>query len=322
MAQWQPTGSIETLRQRAEIIHAIRDFFRARNVLEVETPALSRYSVTDQHLHPFVCDYVGPAHANGKQLFLQTSPEYAMKRLIAAGSGCIYQIAKAFRNEGTGRHHNPEFTMLEWYRIGYDDTQLMAEVEQLIRLICDCPAADYISYQQVFIQYLALDPLTASVIELQQLAIEQGFEQLAEQLDDKDSLLQLLFSFCIEPNIGQSAPCLVFDFPASQASLARLSNTDPRVAKRFEVYYRGIELANGFQELTCANEQRHRFQQDQLKRQQQGLTCPPIDPQFLQALAYGLPDCAGVALGVDRLIMLALDKPKIADVLSFNAENA
>ncbi|MCG7537672.1 elongation factor P--(R)-beta-lysine ligase [Pseudoalteromonas sp. OOF1S-7] len=319
---WAPSASIETLRQRAAILAKIRAFFAAREVLEVETPSLAQASVTDVHLATFSTTFVGPGHASGTPLYLQTSPEFAMKRLLAAGSGAIYQIGKAFRNEESGRHHNPEFTMLEWYRPGFDEFALMAEVNDLMQAILGCPEADSLSYQQAFITHLGLDPLSASMDELRQLASLRGHGHIAEQEQHRDTLLQLLFCMEIEPLIGQQAPCFVYHFPASQAALAQLNAADPRVAGRFELYYRGMELANGFNELTDEVEQSARFDEDNALRAAMGLAPVAKDPRFLAALAQGLPACAGVALGVDRLVMLATGKTQLKEVIAFDVDRA
>ncbi|WP_372768081.1 elongation factor P--(R)-beta-lysine ligase [Pseudoalteromonas sp.] len=319
---WQPSASIENLKARASLLKTIRDFFYARNVMEVETPNLSQASVTDIHLASFSTQFVGPGFAKGLPLYLQTSPEFAMKRLLAAGSGAIFQLAKAFRNEEAGRYHNPEFTMLEWYRPGFNTAQLMDEIDDLMIAIVGSEKAERISYQQAFITHLACDPLTASIEELRLLAKHQGFDHIAEQESDKDTLLQLLFCMCIEPKIGQQTPCFVYHFPASQAALAKLNTDDNRVAERFELYFKGMELANGFDELTDVNEQRRRFYDDNYKRKELGLAEVTVDERFLAALAHGLPQCSGVALGVDRLLMLALDAKRINDVIAFDVERA
>lgn len=319
---WQPSASIENLKARASLLKTIRDFFYARNVMEVETPSLSQASVTDIHLASFSTQFVGPGFAKGLPLYLQTSPEFAMKRLLAAGAGAIFQLAKAFRNEEAGRHHNPEFTMLEWYRPGFNAAQLMDEIDDLMIAVVGSEKAERISYQQAFITHLACDPLTASIEELSLLAKQQGFDHIAEQENDKDTLLQLLFCMCIEPKIGQQTPCFVYHFPASQAALAKLSADDNRVAERFELYFKGMELANGFDELTEADEQRQRFIDDNNKRKAQGLAEVTVDERFLAALSHGLPQCSGVALGVDRLLMLALNAKRISDVIAFDVERA
>jgi lysyl-tRNA synthetase class 2 len=319
---WQPSASIENLKARATVLKTIRDFFYARDVMEVETPSLSQASVTDIHLASFSTQFVGPGFAKGLPLYLQTSPEFAMKRLLAAGSGAIFQLAKAFRNEEAGRHHNPEFTMLEWYRPGFNAAQLMDEIDALMIEVVGSEKAERISYQQAFITYLQCDPLTASIEDLTQLAKQQGFDHIADQENDKDTLLQLLFCMCIEPQIGQQKPCFVYHFPASQAALAKLNGDDNRVAERFELYFKGMELANGFDELTEVGEQRQRFVDDNKKRKALGIEEVNVDERFIAALAHGLPQCSGVALGVDRLLMLALNAKRIADVITFDVERA
>lgn len=321
-SDWQPSADIDTLKRRANILSQIRAFFAARDVMEVETPSLSQASVTDPHLETFHTEFVGPAYSKGLPLFLQTSPEYAMKRLLAAGSGAIFQLSKAFRNEESGRHHNPEFTMLEWYRPGFDEFQLMAELDELLQTVLACPQAESLSYQQAFIEYLGFDPLSATLAELKQQATQYGYADIAAAEENPDTLLQLLFCMEIEPKIGQQAPCFVYHFPASQAALAQLNTADPRVAGRFELYYRNMELANGFHELTDAKEQRQRFEQDNALRQQMGLAPVTIDERLLAALEAGLPSCSGVALGVDRLLMLALNKPTISEVIAFDVSRA
>ncbi|WP_436322795.1 elongation factor P--(R)-beta-lysine ligase [Vibrio cidicii] len=314
---WQPTASIPQLRQRAALIARIRQFFAQRNVLEVDTPAMSHATVTDVHLHTFQTQFVGPGYAQGSQLFLMTSPEFHMKRLLAAGSGCIYQLGKAFRNEENGRYHNPEFTMLEWYRVGFDHHQLMDEMDDLLQLVLQCGAAERMTYQQAFLTVLGVCPLKGTMAELKSVAARLGLSDIAEAEEDRDTLLQLLFSIGVEAKIGHQVPAFVYDFPASQAALAKINLNDPRVADRFEVYFKGIELANGFHELDNAQEQLRRFEQDNHKRVEMGLAEQPIDYHLIAALQSGLPECAGVALGVDRLIMLALGCDHIDQVTAF-----
>ncbi|KFD21070.1 MULTISPECIES: elongation factor P--(R)-beta-lysine ligase [Tatumella] len=314
---WQPSAPIANLLKRAAIVADIRRFFADRGVLEVETPAMSQATVTDIHLVPFKTRFVGPGASQGLDLWLMTSPEYHMKRLLAAGSGPIYQMNRSFRNEEAGRHHNPEFTMLEWYRPHYDMYRLINEVDDLLQQILECGEAESLSYQQAFLRCLNIDPLTAEKEALVAVAATLGVGDLAAAEDDRDTLLQLLFMLGVEPKIGQERPAFVYHFPASQASLAEISTEDHRVAERFEVYYRGIELANGFRELTDAREQRLRFEQDNRRRAEKGLPEQPIDQLLLAALEHGLPDCSGVALGVDRLIMLALKAESLNDVIAF-----
>ncbi|AIW15307.1 elongation factor P--(R)-beta-lysine ligase [Vibrio tubiashii] len=315
--QWQPTASIEQLRQRANVLAQIRRFFAERNVLEVDTPAISHATVTDIHLHTFQTEFIGPGYADGSKLYLMTSPEFHMKRLLAAGSGCIYQINKAFRNEENGRFHNPEFTMLEWYRVGFDHHKLMDEMDALLQVVLECDQAERMTYQQAFIDVLGVCPLEGTMAELKLAAEKLGLSDIAQPEEDRDTLLQLLFSIGVEGKIGQSAPAFVYDFPASQAALAKINKQDSRVADRFEVYFKGIELANGFHELDDPQEQLKRFEQDNAKRIEMGLSPQPIDHHLIAALKSGLPECAGVALGVDRLIMLAIGCDHIDQVTAF-----
>lgn len=319
---WAPSASINTLKQRAAILRTIREFFYTRNVMEVETPSLSSASVTDVHLASFNTQFVGPGHAGGLPLYLQTSPEFAMKRLLAAGSGPIFQLCKAFRNEEAGRHHNPEFTMLEWYRPGFDEFALMDEMDELMQLILNVEPAERLTYQQAFEQVLALDPLTATLRQLQTLASDHGFADIAKNETNKDTLLQLLFCMKVEPTIGQTKPCFVYHFPASQAALSQICEHDNRVAGRFELYYKNMELANGFNELTNAKEQAKRFDEDNAYRAANGLNHVPMDTRLIAALEHGLPQCAGVAMGIDRLVMLATAKDTIKEVIAFDVDRA
>ena len=316
-ADWQPTASVEQLKQRASLIREVRQFFDDRGVLEVDTPAMSHATVTDIHLHTFQTDFIGPGYADGKKLYLMTSPEFHMKRLLAAGSGCIYQICKSFRNEENGRYHNPEFTMLEWYRVGFDHHQLMNEMDDLLQRLLKVGVAERMTYQQAFLKILNVCPLEGTMEEFKVAASKLELSDIAQLEQDRDTLLQLLFGVGVEPEIGQQVPVFVYDFPASQAALAKINRQDSRVADRFEVYFKGIELANGFHELDNATEQLKRFESDNTKREQMGLATQPIDSHFIKALEAGLPECAGVALGIDRLIMLATSNDHIDKVTAF-----
>ncbi|CNJ04220.1 MULTISPECIES: elongation factor P--(R)-beta-lysine ligase [Yersinia] len=316
-ASWQPSAPIANLLKRAAIMAEIRRFFADRGVLEVETPTMSQATVTDVHLVPFQTRFVGPGAADGVTLYMMTSPEYHMKRLLAAGSGSIYQLGRSFRNEEAGRHHNPEFTMLEWYRPHYDMYRLMNEVDDLLQQILDCNSAETLSYQQAFLRHLGIDPLSADKAQLREAAAKLDLGNIADTEEDRDTLLQLLFTVGVEPHIGRDKPAFVYHFPASQASLAVISTEDHRVAERFEVYFKGIELANGFHELTDGDEQLQRFEQDNRSRAKRGLPQNPIDMNLIAALKHGLPDCSGVALGVDRLVMLALNAERLSDVIAF-----
>lgn len=325
MQDWQPTASLSTLKARATFIQTIRQFFIERQVLEVDTPALSLGTVTDLHLDPFVCPFDYDPSGTKQNLYLQTSPEFAMKRLLAAGSGPIFQICKAFRHESAGRFHNPEFTILEWYRTGFNDHDLMQELDQLQQQLLGTSSALKISYHNAFLEHLQFDPLTISLDALQAKVAEISDDDWLKS-ESKDTLLQWLFSTQIEPVLGQDnghfTPCFVYDFPASQASLARVSENDPRVAHRFELYYRGVELANGFYELDNAAEQRRRFEDDNQLRKADNKPQRPIDERFIAALEQGLPDCAGVAVGIDRLFMLAQSSCHIEEVLAFPVDRA
>lgn len=324
---WLPSASISQLQKRADIIQTIRQFFIQRSLLEVETPTLSQSGITDFHLYSFKTTFIGVDLDSEKQtstglpLYLQTSPEFHMKRLLAAGSGSIFQICKAFRNEESGRNHNPEFTLLEWYQVGYDHFLLMDEIDQLLQLILNCKTAHRCTYQQAFIDILDVDPLSANIEELKLAGKKLKLGEVLENETDKDTILQLLFCIAIEPVIAINKPCFVYNFPASQAALARISKHDPRVAERFEVYYKGIELANGFHELNDPEEQLERFKKDNKLRKLNKLEEIPIDQHFIDCLG-NLPDCSGVALGIDRLIMLATQQTHIDSVLSFSIKGA
>jgi lysyl-tRNA synthetase class 2 len=310
--EWQPSATVETLIARAGLLKKIRTFFETRNVVEVETPLLSRATVTDPHLEGF------SLMVGGERAYLQTSPEFAMKRLLAAGMPCIYQLGKVFRVDEAGRHHNPEFTMLEWYRLNFNLHDLMNEVDELCQAIMGCAKATRLTYQAVFAP-LGLDPLTADIADCKAVAQARGLE-VSDSLHDapKDTWLQLLFSTFIEPTLGFDAPAFVYHFPASQASLSRLDPDDPRVALRVEVFINGLEIGNGYDELQDLALQRWRFEEDNRLRETLGLIPKPIDPYLLEALAHGLPRCAGIAMGVDRLLMCALQKKHIEEIVCFD----
>lgn len=310
---WQPSASLRNIRLRAEILAQIRQFFAERRVMEVDTPVLGRFSITDRHITSLAIPT-----GSGENYYLQTSPEYAMKRLLAAGSGCIYQICKAFRAAEIGQRHNPEFTMLEWYRLGFDHHQLMDEIALLLKIILNTTTVQRSTYAELFRQHLNLDIHTCDDDLLRTRIRNAGWMQdsAVPQLD-RDTCLQLLMSHVIEPHLGVDAPLFVYDFPSTQAALARLSQTTPVVAERFELYIRGVEIANGFHELSDWQEQEQRFLHDQQQRSRQGETVPSIDFRLLAALKHGLPHCSGVALGIDRLVMLAAGAEHIDEILAF-----
>ncbi len=316
-SDWRPSATLDALRVRAETLASLRRFFAERGVLEVETPALSAAAVTDLHLHSVTCTLeVDDRRAR----YLQTSPEYAMKRLLAAGSGAIYQICKVFRDGERGRRHNPEFTMLEWYRPGWDHHRLMDEVDELLQTVLGVAAGERISYADAFRRHAGVDPHAADDGELRSRVAALGVSDVSEL--DRDDLLNLLLSHSVEHLLGVGRPTFLFDYPTSQAALARVRPGDPPVAERFEVFIDGIELANGFHELADPREQRRRFEADLAERRRRGLPEVAVDGRLLAALAAGLPDCAGVALGVDRLVMLRIGSRDIADVIAFPIDRA
>lgn len=311
---WCPTASLLSMQARAVFYNKIRGFFAERNVLEVETPLMCARGVTDPYIQAFGVD----------DKFLQTSPEYAMKRLLSAGVGSIYQICKAFRREEAGNFHNPEFTMLEWYRIGFTHVDLMDETDSLIQLLLDCPPAQRISYYELFMQFFDINPHTASLKDLQVCAARSNIN--LSDLASKDltvtDWLQLLMSHVIEPQLVGPTAWFVYDFPAAQAALAKVIPGQYPVAARFEVYMQGIELANGYYELQDAREQEKRFAADNATRRSQGLHEMQSDDRLVAALKAGFPECAGIALGLDRLLMLKLNAKSIAQVLSFDITTA
>ncbi|NNE64541.1 MAG: EF-P lysine aminoacylase GenX [Gammaproteobacteria bacterium] len=307
---WQPTARLSTIRARARLYQEIRAFFNARKCLEVDTPLLSPATNTDPHIASV------PAGSLQSRLYLQSSPEFAMKRLLAAGSGSIYQICHAFRDGESGRRHSREFTLLEWYRVDFGYQQLMDEMEQLIDHLSETKNRfSRISYRELFMRYTNIDIDSIHEEELRQQCRKQIPGSSVEQLDF-DQCLDLLISLAIQP--AMQGYVFVYDYPVSQASLARVNRHNGKVAERFELFFNGLELANGFSELTDANTQRQRFEADNKKRQQNGLPVYPLDENLLAALEYGLPECAGVALGLDRLLMVLENIDAIDRVLSFS----
>src|SRR5690554_2072409 len=316
---WQPTASRDVLKSRAQQLAYVRGFFDAREVLEVETPVLGRHGVTDLNLDGISAE-ISAGSLNGG--WLQTSPEYHMKRLLAAGSGCIYQIARVFRNGERGRRHNPEFSMLEWYRVGMDDCELMAEVSDLVCGWLGCERPAQLTYRQAVMASAGFDPMAIADHDLRQYC-EQWLEP--EQLAGlgRDGCLDLVMSFVVEPQLGIGRPVFITRYPASQAALARVSLDDGHeVAHRFELYIDGLEICNGYWELTDPAEQRQRFGADNQQRKLSGKPEMALDEAFMAALEAGLPDCSGVALGLDRLLMLKVEANAIEEVLAFPVERA
>ncbi len=293
MNDWRPSATRPALALRAACVAQVRAFFAAQGVLEVETPMLSAAAPTDPHIHGLTTEVTGLGRR-----WLHTSPEFHMKRLLAAGVGDCYQLARVFRDEEHGRLHSPEFTLLEWYRVGWDDHRLMQEVDTLVRTVLE--------------GHRALGPTVVIRYE-EALAMASDEEIAALGQDDED----LIMAAVVTPKLGRDGPCFVTDYPAEKAALARLRQDDPRFAGRFELFIGGLELANGYHELADAAEQRRRFEADNRARMAAGRPAMPVDEDLLAALASGLPECAGVALGFDRLVLLALGGDKLRDVLSF-----
>ncbi|MBF7071891.1 elongation factor P--(R)-beta-lysine ligase [Glaciecola sp. MH2013] len=324
---WRPSANIANNKMKNEVLHQIRQYFEFHNVLEVDTPILGRSTITDVHLDAMSTVHTNPLSTQKTQMYLQTSPEYFMKRLLCSGYPSIFQIAKCFRDDEVGTHHNPEFTMLEWYRLDFAMEELIHDVESILRLTLGVDGIEALSYQEAFSKYLSIDVFGVSLLELMEFCEQQGFEhyvnsvkQIGDDDSRKDMLLQLLFSERIEAKIGNILPTVITHFPASQASLAKLNMADSRVAQRFEVYYRGMELANGFEELGCERDLRTRFERDNIQRSCLGKATRDLDEKFLQAHSYGLPACSGVALGIDRLLMIKSGASDIGEVQTFSYE--
>lgn len=317
---WRPVAALPIVIERARMLAAIRAFFAARGVLEVETPILSRHAATDPALSSLRIVEDGAAAG----MFLQTSPEFPMKRLLAAGAGPIYQVCKVFRDDERGRRHHPEFTLLEWYRPGLSMPALMDEVRELVRTVLARPLlhAEHISYRDLFRSRLAVDPWRTSPKQLRDLAERSGITGFDTSALDLDGWLDLLLSHCLEQDLGRGRMTFIYDYPASQAALARVRDGVVPAAERFELYLEGMELANGFNELTDAAEQRRRFEHDLQVRGERGQSTVLMDRQLLAALEAGMPDTAGVALGLDRLLMMAVGAEHIDQILAFPIDRA
>ncbi|MCH2183570.1 MAG: EF-P lysine aminoacylase EpmA [Mariniblastus sp.] len=322
---FQPSADIETLRHRAALVARLRDFFENRGFFEVDTPALSQDTVVDRFLNPIPIarDQLedGQTDQQGTDdapLWLQTSPEFAMKRLIASGAEAIYQITRAFRAGETGKWHNPEFTMLEWYRVGDSPQSAMELLGELAVSILDRTGFELLTYQQAFQQHAGCDPLIADVEQLKQVAKSHSVSMIGiEQESEIDFWRDLLLTQLVEPKLGFEKPVIIHDWPASQAALAIVRPGHPPVAERFELYADGIELANGYHELRDPDELRRRNQTANQLREQDGRLPLPGESRMIKAMESGLPACCGVALGVDRLVALALGKKSLREVMAF-----
>lgn len=305
-----PTATIEVLRRRAKLLEQARLFFLSRDYWEAETPLLSADTCIDAHIDPISLT------VDGATRYLQTSPEFAMKRLLAAGSGSIFQIAHAFRAGESGHRHNREFTLIEWYKLGATYHELMDVVSELVSHLAGWPKAEKLTYRAAFVRETHLDPLLAPNDELWELAGRRG---LSSRPEERDDLLNFLWADLVEPTLGLDAPLFIHDYPASQAALSKVrKETDgTAVAERFELYVNGVELCNGYQELTDGAELRNRFERQNKLRIRLDKPPLPIDSRFMQAMEAGLPECAGVALGFERLLMLLIGTNEIMDVLPF-----
>jgi len=324
MSDFGPTASWRNLRQRADLLRKFRAFFDEREFFEVETPLLSADTVVDRHLDPLAVRL--PSTVDGdvtSPMWLQTSPEFGMKRLLAAGAEAIYQVTRAFRCDERGRLHNPEFTIAEWYRVGDDLRAGMDLLAEVAGTLLGADDVDRISYGEAFERYAGIDPHGADLSALRaaaqqhQLTIPVGYDHV-----DRDHWLDLLLIGCVEQRLGHGRPAILYDYPASQAMLACVREGDPQVAERFELYVDGVELANGYHELLDADELRRRNQVANQQRHEDGKPVLPESSRLLAAMDHGLPNCCGVALGFDRLVMAAIGARDIRDVMAFPFDRA
>lgn len=325
--RFNPTTSLASLRRRSQFLGEIRRFFDDREFIHVETPLLSRDTVVDRYIEPVVVDESSVLEGDGadRQFFLQTSPEFAMKRLLASGATAIYQICKAFRKGEAGRRHNPEFTMLEWYRVGDDMNAGMELLSDFAKHMFQAQDVEQISYANAFRKFASVDPATASIDEFKMTCESNRIDVSSFENDcDRDSWLNLIMSEIVEPRLGLVNPVIVFHFPPTQSALAKVcvDGEGDEVAERFELYVNGVELANGYHELLDANELERRNEKVNLQRVSDGCSPLPTDSELLEAMRHGLPACSGVALGVDRLLMVLLEKESIGDVIAFPIDRA
>lgn len=320
---WRPSASLSALRLRAEVYRLIRDFFHHRQVLEVETPILSEAGNTDPNIESFQLQFSGPGQAGGKSRWLRTSPEFPMKRLLAAGLGDCYELGRVFRNGEFGRRHNPEFSMLEWYRVGWNHLELIEECVALVRHVFALKGIGLpvrrLSYAELFLESAGIDPHAAGDAQLREAVLSRiAIDPEGLQRDD---LLDLLMTHCIEPQLPRLSLTVVHDFPASQCALARIRPGEVPLAERFELYLGSAELANGYHELTDAAEQGRRFDRDLMLRGQRGACAVPKDLRLMTALE-SMPGSAGVAMGIDRLMMALLDAETLAETVAFDFSRA
>jgi len=336
-ADFEPTASFDMLRRRADLLKKVRQFFDSRGFLEVETPILSHDAVVDRHLDPLsVTLFADPRRPMvGPKLWLQTSPEFGMKRLLAAGATAaagrgspdpaltgIYQITRAFRGGEIGPRHNPEFTMVEWYRVGDDYNAGMQLLDDLAGDILQLGPAERLTYRDAFLRFASIDPLVATQQELCELAAWTSAPNPTLKSKDRDELLDIILLCTVEGNLGQDRPTILHDYPASQSALARIRPGDPPVAERFELYVNGVELANGYHELLDPEILRQRNKTNDQLRVADGKYMLPEDSRLLAAMEHGLPPCSGCALGFDRLVMVATGAKSIQEVMAFPIDRA
>ncbi|MCV2531183.1 MAG: elongation factor P--(R)-beta-lysine ligase [Candidatus Lightella neohaematopini] len=315
--KWQPNISIFNLKKRAKLIKKIRKFFECRNYIEVETPLLSNKTTTNVYITPFETKLINNNH---KKLYLISSPEFHMKRLLCAGMNKIFQLCHSFRNGEIGKYHNPEFTILEWYRKNCNMYDIMLETNELLKSIIKYKKPEFVSYQNVFIKYTNIDPLNVNKEKINKFLLERKLTYLFN--NNYDDIIQLIFSLFIIPKLGLENPIFVYHFPVYQAELARINNKNNKIVDRFEVYFKGIELSNGCYELVNAKEQLKRFMYEYKKINNNKLK-RYVDKRLVLALKYGrISNCSGVALGIDRLIMLALKINNLKKIISFDIHNS
>jgi len=321
MSDWRPTASLDMLKTKARLLSKLRAFFAEKNILEVQTPLLSQAGNTEPTIESFA------VQQKNKKYYLNTSPEFAMKRLLAADYGSIYQITPAFRQEEQSKRHNAEFTLLEWYRIGFDHYALMQEVDEIIRFVAAddiklLPSQHY-TYQDAMIKFADIDPFNTTLTELKTATQTAGIDVVGMDDVPHDTWLDLLMSEVVEKNLPLNCPVFIYDYPASQAALAKIRKAELHdVAERFELYINGMELANGFHELSDATEQEQRFHKDQQQRKKNKQQSIPLDKYLIEAMKEGLPECAGVALGLERLLMVLTATEDINNVLAFPFDSA
>ena len=322
---FRPTASVEMLRRRSELTMAIHSFFQGQDFVHVETPLVSCDTVVDQHIEPVPIlrsSFTGSA-LDDRPMWLQTSPEFAMKRLLASGMDSIYQICKAFRQGEQGARHNPEFTMLEWYRCGDGLQEGMQLLSEFAAAILKRPQSEMVSYQDAFLKHAQIDPFTQSDKELAELC--RSKIKIAERFSEeqaRDFWLDLILVHLVEPHLGFNAPTIIYDWPASQSALAIVRADQPPVAERFELYVDGVELANGYHELLDSDELLKRNEHVNRQRLADGNAALPEESRLLNAMRAGMPACAGVAVGLDRLLMVMTGAESITDVMAFGFDES